>query len=102
VSIYGEYSGRIFDTDLSAVAATYIHWRLPGLGSRVAVTVSSQYTLQHVLKYPPKHVLKVTANYTGWHTSNLLHCTLRSKLLKCSQDALKTLSRCFQDTFKMF
>jgi len=39
VSIYGEYSGKIFNTDLSAVAATYIHWRLPGLGSRVAVTV---------------------------------------------------------------
>ena len=38
MSIYGEYSGKIFDTDLSAVAATYIHWRLPGLGSRVAVT----------------------------------------------------------------
>ena len=38
VSIDGEYSGKIFDTDLSAVAATYIHWRLPGLGSRVAVT----------------------------------------------------------------
>jgi len=40
VSIDGEYSGKIFDTDLSAVAATYIHWRLPGLGSRVAVTLS--------------------------------------------------------------
>ena len=38
MSIYGEYSGKIFDTDLSAVAATYIHWRLPGLGSGVAVT----------------------------------------------------------------
>jgi len=42
VSIYGEYSGMIFDTDLSAVAATSIHWRLPGLGSRVAVTVHSK------------------------------------------------------------
>jgi len=40
VSIYVEYSGKIFDTDLSAVAKTYIHWRLPGLGSRVAVTLS--------------------------------------------------------------
>jgi len=40
VSIDGEYSGKIFDTDLSAVAATYIHWRLPGLGSRGAVTLS--------------------------------------------------------------
>ena len=38
MSIDGEYSGKIFDTDLNAVAATYIHWRLPGLGSRVAVT----------------------------------------------------------------
>ena len=40
MSIYGEYSGKIFDTDLSAVAATYIHWRLPGLGSCVAVTLT--------------------------------------------------------------
>ena len=39
MGIYVEYSGKIFDTDLSAVAATCIHWRLPGLGSRVAVTV---------------------------------------------------------------
>jgi len=39
VSIDAEYSGKIFDTDLSAVAATYTHWRLPSLGSRVAVTV---------------------------------------------------------------
>jgi len=38
MSIYGEYSGKIFHTDLSAVAATYIHWRLPGLGSGVAIT----------------------------------------------------------------
>jgi len=41
VSLYGEYSGKIFDTDLSAVAATYIYRRLPGLGSRVAVTCAS-------------------------------------------------------------
>jgi len=40
VSIHGEYSGKIFDTDLSAVAATYIQWHLPGLGSRVAITSS--------------------------------------------------------------
>jgi hypothetical protein len=40
VSIYGELGGKIFDTDLSAVAAPYIHLRLPGLGSRVAVTAS--------------------------------------------------------------
>jgi hypothetical protein len=38
VSIDGEYSGKIFDTDLSVVPAIYIQWRLPGLGSRVAVT----------------------------------------------------------------
>jgi len=38
VSIYGGYSRKIFDADLGAVAATYIHWRLPGLESRVAVT----------------------------------------------------------------
>ena len=42
MSIYGGYSGKIFDTDLSAVAATYIHWRLHGLGSRVAVTLSGK------------------------------------------------------------
>jgi len=41
VSIDEEYSGNIFNTGLSAVAATYIHWRLPGLGSRVAVILSS-------------------------------------------------------------
>jgi len=40
VSIDGEYSGKIFDTDLSALAATYLHWRLPGLGSRAFVTLS--------------------------------------------------------------
>jgi hypothetical protein len=39
VSIYGEYSGKIFDTDLRAVEATYIHWRLPGLGLGVAITI---------------------------------------------------------------
>jgi len=64
VSIYGEYSGKIFDTDLSAVAATYIHWRLPGLGSRVAVTLLSiekcdQAVMDFlaatdVAKFPPK------------------------------------------------
>ena len=36
----GEYSGKIFDTDLSVAAAIYIKWRLPSLGSRVAVTLS--------------------------------------------------------------
>ena len=41
MSIDGEYSGTIFDTDLSAVAATYIHRRLPGLGSHVDVTANS-------------------------------------------------------------
>jgi len=41
VSIDGEYSGKIFDTDLSVAAALDIQWRLPGLGSRVAVTSSS-------------------------------------------------------------
>jgi len=40
VSIYVELSGKIFDTDLSAAAATYIHWNLPGLGSRVAIALS--------------------------------------------------------------
>jgi len=38
VSIYLDYSGKIFDTDISAVAATHIHWSLPGLRSHVAVT----------------------------------------------------------------
>jgi hypothetical protein len=38
VSIYRGYIGKIFGTELSAVAATYIYWRLPGLGSRAAVT----------------------------------------------------------------
>ena len=42
MSIYGEISGKItskiFDTDLSAVVATYIHWRLPSLRPRAAVT----------------------------------------------------------------
>jgi hypothetical protein len=27
----GEFSGKIFDTDLSALVTTYIHWRLPSL-----------------------------------------------------------------------
>jgi hypothetical protein len=40
VSIYGEYSVKIFDTDLTAVAATYIRWRLPGCGLHVAITLS--------------------------------------------------------------
>ena len=35
----GEYSGKMFDTDLSVAAAMYIQWCLPGLGSRVAVTL---------------------------------------------------------------
>lgn len=39
-SIYVELSCKIFDTDLSVAAATYIRWRLPGLRSRVAVTPS--------------------------------------------------------------
>jgi len=34
----GEYSGKKFHTDQRAVAVTYIHWRLPGLRSHVAVT----------------------------------------------------------------
>ena len=34
----GKLNSKVFGTDLSAVAATYIHWRLPCLGSRVAVT----------------------------------------------------------------
>ena len=40
VSIYVQYSGNIFDTELSVAAATDIQWRLPGLGSRVAVACS--------------------------------------------------------------
>jgi hypothetical protein len=40
LSIDGEYSGKIFDTDLSVVAAIYIEWCLPGLRSRVTVTLS--------------------------------------------------------------
>jgi len=40
VSIDGEYSGKIFDADLSVAVAIYIQWRLPDLGSRVAVTLS--------------------------------------------------------------
>ena len=44
MSIYVELGGKIFDTDQSAVAATYIHWRLPGLGSRVAVTTALNFS----------------------------------------------------------
>ena len=33
MSIYGELSGKIFDTDLSLVEATYIYWRCPCLAS---------------------------------------------------------------------
>jgi len=40
VSINGEYSGKIFNTDLSAVSATYIHRHLRGLGSRVAISTA--------------------------------------------------------------
>jgi len=36
----GKLNSKVFGTDLSAVAATYIHWRLLGLGARVAVTLS--------------------------------------------------------------
>jgi hypothetical protein len=49
VSIYGEYNGKIFDTDLSAVAANYIHWHLPGLGSRAAVTACSVFATPGVM-----------------------------------------------------
>ena len=38
--IYGELSGKIFDTDVTAVTVTNIHWHLPCLGSVVAVTLS--------------------------------------------------------------
>lgn len=44
LSIYGEFSGMIFDTDLSVVAATHMHWRSPRLGSQVAITPSSTKT----------------------------------------------------------
>ena len=40
VSIDGEYSGKIIDTDLRVVETTCIQWRSPGLRSRVAVTLS--------------------------------------------------------------
>jgi len=59
VSIYGGYSGKIFDTDLCAVAATDIHWRLPGLGSRVAVT--------------PSQIVNLPARYT--YSNTALPCT---------------------------
>ena len=39
MSIYVEVSGKIFETDLSAEAATYIHWHFGCFGSRVAITV---------------------------------------------------------------
>jgi hypothetical protein len=42
VSIDGEYSGKIFDTDLSVIAAIYIQWCLPGLGSSVIVTLEGR------------------------------------------------------------
>ena len=40
MSIDAQYSGKIFDTDLSVAEATYIQWRLPGLRSCVIVTLS--------------------------------------------------------------
>jgi hypothetical protein len=40
VSIDGDDTDKIFDTDLSDPMVTYIQWRLPGLGLRVAVTLS--------------------------------------------------------------
>lgn len=38
MNLYVESSGKIFDTDLSVTAATNKQWRLPSIGSRVAVT----------------------------------------------------------------
>jgi hypothetical protein len=40
VSIDGESNGQILDTDQCDAAATYIQWRVPGIGSLVAVTLS--------------------------------------------------------------
>jgi len=40
VSIAGDYSGKIFYTDVSVAAAIYIQWLLPGLRSHVTVILS--------------------------------------------------------------
>lgn len=40
MSIYGENSGKIFDTDISIALATYIQWCLRSLGSCMAVILS--------------------------------------------------------------
>jgi len=39
VSIDGEHSGKMIDTDLSVRAAIYTQWRIPGLRSRVTITL---------------------------------------------------------------
>ena len=41
MGIDGDYIGKMFDTNRSFTAAIYIQWRLPSLGSRVAITLSA-------------------------------------------------------------
>jgi hypothetical protein len=40
LSIDGDYSYPIFDTDLTAIGTTYIHWQLPGLASLISIKES--------------------------------------------------------------
>ena len=54
--MHGEYSGKIFDTDLSAVAATYTYWRFPGLGLCVAVTERWNAQLAHLQEFGTSHM----------------------------------------------
>jgi hypothetical protein len=59
VTIHGEYSGKIFDTDPSTIAVTYLHWHLPGLGSRVAVTEEREWYRLQELKPVPHRLLEI-------------------------------------------
>jgi len=116
--MYGEFSGKIFDTDLCAVVATYIHWCLPGLGLHLTITLSpsfgvdplgcqSQYKIREAKRNKNQTIILRTQSYepvspitnhyssivTYWQIRHMGKLHLHWQMVKTRADAICTRPR---------